>query len=128
MAVVFNGTSFELNLSQKPAAFTVPVVSKITGTEEWTSTQRTLTLLKSTVQKATTALTMAEIFDNVTIGLDKQINDILDADYIASQTVTSHAELIGLTTNINGLSGEETWLLSTAVSYVATVNIFVLAV
>lgn len=127
MAVVFNGTSFELNLSQKPAAFTVPVVSKITG-EEWTSTKRTLTLLKSTIEKATTALTMADIFDNVTIGLDKQINDILDADYIATQTVTSHAELIGLTTNINGLSGDDTWLVNTAVSYVATVNIFVLAV
>lgn len=128
MAVVFNGTSFELNASQKPLAFTVPVVSKITGTEEWTSTRRTLTLLKSTIEKSTTALTMADIFDNVTIGLDKQVNDILDADYIATQTVTSHAELVALTTNINGLSGEGTWLLDTSVSYVATVIIFVLAV
>lgn len=126
MAVVFNGTSFELNSSQKPAGFTVPVVSKITN-PEYVST-KVLSILKVTVDTATTAATMAAIFDDVGIGLDKQVNDIIDADYIASQTVTSHAELIALTTNINGLAGEDTWLKDTVVSYVATVKIFVLAV
>lgn len=126
MAVTFNGTSFELNSSQKPAGFTVPVVSKITN-PEYVST-KVLSILKVTVDTATTAATMAAIFDDVTIGLDKQVNDIIDADYIASQTVTSHAELIALTTNINGLAGEDTWLKDTVVSYVATVKIFVLAV
>ena len=126
MAVVFNGTTFELGNEQKPSGYTVPVVSKITN-EEYVST-KVLSILKATVENATQSTTMTNIFDEATIGLDKQVNDILDADYIASQTVTSHAELIKLTTNIHGLSGSDIWLQDTAVSYLATVKIFVLAV
>ena len=126
MAVVFNGTTNELGANQLPSGYTKPVVSKITG-EEYVSTVE-LSILKATVENATQSTTMTNIFDDATIGIDKQINDNLDADYIATQTVTAHAELIALTTNIHSLSGSGVWLQATAVSYVATVKVFVLAV
>lgn len=126
MAVVFNGTLNNLSNSQLPSGYTVPVVSEITDAE-WVNTV-TLSILKATVDNATQSTTMTNIFDDVAIGIDKQINDNLDADYIASQTVTSHAELIALTTNIHGLSGSGVWLKDTAVSYLATVKVFVKAV
>ncbi len=126
MAVTYNGCTFELGNEQKPSGYTVPVVSKISG-EEWAGTV-VLSILKATVENATQSTTMTNIFDDATIGIDKQVNDNLDADYIASQTVTAHAELIKLTTNIHGLSGSGVWLQDTAVSYLATVKVFVLAV
>ena len=126
MAVIFNGTLNSLTANQKPSGYTDPVVSEITDAE-YTST-KTLSILKATVENATKSTTMTNIFDDVAIGIDKQINDGLDADYIATQTVTAHAELIALTTNIHGLSGSDTWLGNTAVSYVATVKLYVKAV
>ncbi len=126
MAVVYNGCTFELGNEQKPSGFTVPVVSKITDAEYIGTV--VLSILRSTVSNATQSTTMANIFDDGTIGIDKQINDNLDSDYIASQTVTAHAELIALTTNIHGLSGSGVWLQTTAVSYLATVKYYVKAV
>lgn len=123
MAVTFNGTKNSLNSTQKPSGYTDPVVSEISS-PEYTNT-KTFTVLKSTVENATAATTMTNIFNNGTIGLDKQVEDDITADYDATKTVTSYAELTALTTNIASIAGSGDWLKNTAVSYVATVTVYV---
>lgn len=127
MAITNNGTKNSLPSVKIPDGYTLPTVTEFTDFEY----QRTLTLsvLKSTVEDSDPATTMANIFNDASIGLDKQITDIVAADYLASATVTTYAELTALTTNISVVSsGEGTWLTDTAVSYVATVKLYVKAV
>ena len=70
--------------------------------------------------------TITDIFDDAVVGLDKQIEDIVAADFLASATVTTWAELTALTTNQATVSsGDGTWLTNTALSYVATVKLYV---
>ena len=123
MAVTYNGCKNSLSSSQKPSGYTDPVVSEITS-PEYTNT-KTFTVLKATVENATASTTMTNIFDNVTIGLDKQIEDDITADYDATKTVTAYADLTTLTTNFAGMSATGDWLKATAVSYTATVIVYV---
>jgi len=124
MAITNNGTRNSLSSAQKPALYTDPTVTTFADHEY----KRTLTLsvLKATVEAATSAATMTAILDNATIGINKQVSDIIDADYLATATVTTWADLRSLTTNIVDVSsGDGTWLKNTAVSYVATVDLYV---
>lgn len=124
MAITNNGTKNSLGAGKIPTGYTRPTITTFTDWEY----KRTLTLsvLKSTVENATNSTTMTNIFNNATIGLDKQIIDIIAADYLATATVTTYADLTSLTTNIsNESSGNGTWLDDTAVSYVATVDLYV---
>ena len=70
--------------------------------------------------------TMTDIFDDAVVGLDAQVAAIIAADFLASATVTTWAELTALTTNQATVSsGDGTWLTNTALSYVATVKLYV---
>ena len=113
-------------MNQKPTGYTDPTVVEIVDPEY--ENEKVFTVLKSTVENASAAVTMANIFDNVTIGLDKQIEDDITADYDASKTVTAHAELTRLTSNGADITGNADWLKTTAVSYIATVSVFVTVV
>lgn len=126
MAITNNGTQNSLPSAKLPTGYTVPTVTTFTDWEY----KRTLSLsvLKATVENATVATTMTNIFDDATIGLDKQVIDIIAADFLASATVTTYADLVALTTNIVDVSsGDGTWMADTAVSYVATVVLYVKA-
>ena len=124
MAIVHNGTRNSIPAAQKPGAYTSPTITTFT---DWESSSRlTLSILKETVDEATTAATMSAIFDNGTIGIDKQVLDLVTADYISSNTVTAWADCIALTlNNADTSSGEGTWLKDTAASYTATVLLYV---
>lgn len=124
MAITNNGTRNSLSAAQKPAAYTDPTVTTFTDHEY----KRTLSLsvLKATVETATSAATMTAILNNATIGINKQIEDIIAADYLTTPTVTTWADLRALTTNVADISsGDGTWLKNTAVSYIATVDLYV---
>ena len=124
MAITNNGTKNNLSTAQIPSGVTARPITTFTDYES--SAKYELSVLKATVDEATTAATFDAIFDNATIGLDKQILDIVAADYIASQTVTTWASLINLKLNNSTVtSGEGTWLKDTATSYVATVILYV---
>lgn len=124
MAITNNGTKNGLPTTQLPTGYTLPTVTTFTDWEY----KRTLnlTVLKATVENATPSTTMTNIFDNGTIGLDQQIVDIIAADYLATATVTTYAELIGLSNNISNTSdGDGVWLDDIATSYTATVVLYV---
>ena len=85
-----------------------------------------ISILKATVENATQSTSMANIFNNATIGIDKQIEDHINLDFDDGlQTITAYAELTHLTTNIADLGGAGVWLQATAVSYVATITVYV---
>lgn len=123
-AITNNGTRNSLAAAKKPAGYTSPTITTFTDYEY----VRTLTLsvLKSTVDEATSAATMTAIFDDGAVGLDAQVVAIVAADFLTTPTVTTWADLIALTHNeANVTSGDGTWLTDTAVSYVATVKLYV---
>ena len=127
MAITNNGTQNKLSANLLPTAYTAPTITTFT---DW-QYKRTLnlTILKSTVENATASTTMTNIFNDATIGLDKQILDIVAADYLATATVTTFAQLTRLENNISSVnSGDGTWMTDTAVSYTATVDLYVKAV
>ena len=124
MAITNNGTRNSLPSTQLPAAYTSPTITTFT---DWEYRKKyVISVLKATVDEATTAATMTAIFDNATIGLDKQVLDMIALDYVASQTVTTWADLVMLELNNTDVSsGEGTWLKDTATSYSATVILYV---
>jgi len=125
MAIVVNGTKNSLSANEIPSGYTRPTVTEITDYQY--SRSLSLSVLKATVEAATGADTMTAIIANATVGITKQVTDILDADYLATATVTAYADLVGLTHNIAAVNGSGDYLKNTAVSYVCTVNLYVKA-
>lgn len=125
MAIVNNGTKVSLTPATLPTGYTLPTVTEITDYQY----VRTLTLnvLKATVENATKTTTLTNILGDATIGITKQISDILDADYLATATVTAYAELYDISSNIT-TSPTSDFYNNTAVSYVCSVRLYVKAV
>lgn len=123
MAITNNGTKNSLGVSQIPTGYTKPTVTEFSDVEY----PRTVVLnvLKATVENASPATTMANIIANATVGINKQVTDLLAADFLATATVTAYAELIGLSTNFATVSGDADFLKNIAASYVCTVKIYV---
>ena len=126
MAIVNNGTVNSIAVRQLPSGYTRPTVTLIADYHYKRTI--TLTVLKSTVENATASTTMTNIITNGTIGVTKQVDDILAADYLASATVTAYADMRTLTTTLAPTSGSDVWLDDTSVSYSAVVDIYVKAV
>lgn len=124
MAITNNGTRNSLLATQTPSGV---ATRNITTFTDWKYRYKiVLSVLKATVDESTTVATFDAIFDNGTIGLDKQILDLVAADFVASRTVTTWAECIKLETNNTDVSlGTGTWLKDTAESYTATVILYV---
>ncbi len=125
MAITNNGVVNSLPASQLPTGYTRPTVTTFTDWEY----KRTLnlTVLKSTVESATPATTMTNIIENATIGLEKQIVDIIAADYLATATVSTYAVWTVLSNNYADVSGTGDALTDTACSYTCTLTLYVKA-
>ena len=124
MAITNNGTQNSLPSAQIPAGHTRATTTEFS---DWQYKRiLTLSVTKATVDESSADTTMTAIFDNGSIGIDKQITDIIAADYISSRTVTTYATLRALTTNISdSTSGSGTWLKNTAETYECTVDLFI---
>ena len=127
MAITANGVVNALADSALPSGYTRPNITTFAD-HEWTR-ELTLNVLKATVENATEATTMTGILTNVTVGLTKQITDIVAADFLTTPAVTWYARLIELNTNIPvGVEGNFTYLKNTPVSYVCKVVIYLKSV
>lgn len=110
-----------------PSGYTKPNVATFSDYEY----VRTITLnvLKATVEAATASATMTAIFNNATVGINKQIVDIIAADYLATAAVTTYGSLVHLTTNVEvGNFSDPTYLTNAAVNYKCVVKIYVKAI
>jgi hypothetical protein len=125
MAISNLGTINNLPAVKKPAGYVDPIVATFT---DWQYRYvLTLNVLKATVENGTAATTLANIIANATIGLNKQIVDIVAADFLATATVTTYAELYDLNTNYFPQEVDNVYLTSTAPSYVCKVILYVKA-
>ena len=98
MAISNLGAINSLPVAQKPSGYTDPVVATFTDYEYVRTVQ--LSVLKATVEAASAATTMANIFNNATVGINKQVADIIAADFLTTPAVTTYASLTALTTNV----------------------------
>lgn len=125
MAITNNGTKNSLVADHLPSGYTRPTVTTFTDYEY--VRDLTLSVLKATVENATPATTMANIIANGTVGITKQIDDILAADFLSSATVTAYADWIKISHNLATISGTGDYLDNIAMSYVCTVKLYVKA-
>ncbi len=123
MAITLNGTKNELPPSQIPVGYTRPNVATFEDVKY--PTELTLEIDKATVENVDPAVTMANIFNNGTIGIDKQVSDILAADFLGTATITAYATLVALFTNYGDLTATADYLKTVADKYVCTVKLFV---
>lgn len=123
MAITHLGAENNLPAVQLPTGYVKPNIATFEDYEY----PRTLILevLKATVENANPAVTMANIIDNATIGIDKQVEDILAADFLGTATVLSFASLTALNTNFADLKSTADYLKTTAAKYICTVKIFI---
>ena len=119
MAIVNNGVKNSLPDGNLPSGYSKPAVTEFTDFE-WKNDLK-LTVLKSAVENASGAITMAAIVSN----LVAQVDAILAADYIATQTVDAWADLISISNNYKSLRGDADWLTTTVVSYDCTIKFYV---
>ena len=95
MALTFNGTKCSLPAKDVPSGFTYPTVTTFDDAEY--IQERTYSISRATVSNASEATTLTNIFDDVSVGLDKQISDELGLDFDdTAKTVTAWAELKNL--------------------------------
>lgn len=124
MAITNNGTKVSLSTNFLPSGYTAPSTTTFTDYEYVRNI--TLSVTKATVENATKATTLTNIVDDVTVGIDKQITDILAADYLATATVTAFTELYKIGSNIEAGTGSD-FYNNTAVSYTCYVRLYVKA-
>ena len=125
MAIVNNGTVNSLSSELLPSGYTRPVVTVISDYQYMYEVD--LSVLKATVENATKSTTMTNIIADATIGLTKQVTDILAADYLATATVTAYTDWWKVSDNTE-TNITSAFFDNTATSYVCSVRIYVKAV
>lgn len=126
MALTNAGTLVQLPTSRIPTDYTLPTVSSFTDWE-YESSERTLSVLKATVQDSDKATTLANILSNATIGINKQVTDLVTAEFDTSATVTCYTVLTGIDSN-QAASSASDFYTDTAMSYTCTVKFYVKSV
>lgn len=122
MALTNQGTRVSISNQLIPTGFVPPAISTFSDQE----CVRTLSLnvLKSTVENAAKETTLLNIIKDVAIGIEKQVDDIIAADYIATNTVDYWTDFRVLGSNIP-VSKTSDFLNATPVSYIANINIYI---
>ena len=123
MAITNNGTRNNLPQNQIPIGYTRPTVVAVTGVEY--PRDLVLDVLKATVENADPAITMANILNDAAIGITKQVDDILAADFIATNTVDAYSVLHSMETNYGDLDSTGDYLINAAAKYVCKVRLFI---
>lgn len=98
MAITNNGTKVSIGADKLPSGYTKPTVTEFTD-HEYIRTE-TLTVDRATVYSATKTTTMANILANASIGVTKQVTDLVTADFDATNTITIFSDLYDIDTNL----------------------------
>lgn len=123
MAITNNGIKNSLPASQLPDTYTRPTVTTFDDAEY--KGVLNLTIVKATVENADPATTMANIIDNATVGIKKQIDDILTADYASTATGNAYADLVSLRNNMQSMAKGADAYTTATLKYQARVLLFV---
>ncbi len=123
MAINNNGTKNNLPTNQIPVGYTKPTITPVTGVEY--PRELELDVLKATVENVDPVVTMANILNDAAIGINKQIDDILAGDFIATNTVDAYAILYAMETNFGNLDSTGDYLTTAAPKYVCKVRLYI---
>lgn len=124
MPITNLGAQNNLSDLQLPDSYTKPSIATFEDYEYIRTV--VLNIPKSTVETGTAQATMLAIFNNATVGINKQIVDLIAAEFLSTPVVTTFGSLVSLTTNIEvGNFGNQNYLTNQTVAYLATVQIFV---
>lgn len=122
MAVIDNGIKIEIGDSLIPDGFNAPVYTEVSDFEYKREYQ--LSVLKSTVENAAKETTFGNIINDATIGILKQINDLVVADYIGTNTVNYHTVWKSISSNLQRSKAND-FYAATAFSYICIVDVFI---
>lgn len=122
MAVVNNGVKVSIPSILIPSGFVAPVVTEFEDFEY--DRELTLSVLKSTVENASKATTLLNVINNGTIGISKQVEDIITSDYINTNTVTFYTDFLSIS-NSQQVSVTTDFYGNVALSYVVKVKVYV---
>jgi hypothetical protein len=98
MAITNNGTSVSIPTDKLPSGYTRPTVTTFTDYEYLRTA--TLNVDRATVYSATKTTTMAQILSNGTIGVTKQVTDLVTDDFDATGTIAIWTDLYDIDTNL----------------------------
>ena len=118
-----NGTKNSLPAAQIPSGYTRPTVVEVDGKYVY---RIVLDVLKVTVDEATATATMTAIIANGTIGITKQVDDIIADDYLATRTVTIWTDWVALKTNMSPVLADDEFLTDAVTNYECTIDIHIL--
>ena len=121
-----NGTLNEIGDNQLPAGYARPAVVTFADFEYLKTVQ--LSIPKATVENAAAATTLANILANGAVGINKQVTDLITADFDATKTVTIFSRLKSLQNNYQSMAGDSPAFTNAAAAYLATVEIYVKSV
>lgn len=122
MALAAQSTKISLDSTKTPSGFTDPGGSNLSNSSP-TYLNLSLSVLKSTVENATKATTFDNIRDDVTIGIEKQVADLLTANIEnVIQTVTYNIDWKDISLN-QKFSSE--FYSNVAASYICTVDVYI---
>lgn len=125
MAHTHNGTVVQLAEERLPSGYTKPSTTTVSGDNLYVRTDVVLSVTKATVENSTKATTFTNIIDNATVGIDKQVEDLIANDFdVSGNTVTSHAVLKNISLNTDTSPSTEAYT-DTAAAYQCTVDYYV---
>ena len=123
MALVDNGVKVSVHSTLIPSTAATQTVTEFSDVEY--TRDITVTVLKATVQNVDKGVTFDNIIDNVTIGIKKQVTDIMGADYDdVAKTVTYYTEYKSIDSNIN-TNLTSNFYDNVAVSYECKLTVFI---
>lgn len=123
MALVDNGLKVSLDSGQVPAGASTQSVTEFTDHEY--VREEVFNVAKSTVEDASKATTFDNILNDTSVGVKKQVTDLLTADYIGTNTVTYFSEITYITSNIAGNNAASDFYSNAAINYVCIVKIYI---
>lgn len=122
MALVANATKISLNSSKVPSGATDPGGSNLSSAQPKYE-NLALTVAKATVENATKSTTFDNIRTDATIGIEKQVADLLGADMDdTANTITYNIDWKNIESNME-FSRE--FYTDTAAQYICTVDVYV---
>lgn len=121
MAIVNNGTKLKIREDQIPTGFVEPTVASFTDAEY---ARDFVFDVPRTVAAADKAITLTNILTDAVSGINKQVTDIITADYVGTNNVQVYSELTALSHNIQSIASTD-FLGNAAVVYKCTVKTYV---
>ena len=122
MAIADKGIKIEVPAGLVPDDFVPPAYIEVSDFEYKRTYQ--LNVLKATVENADEATTFGSIINNATIGILKQILDLVTADFIGTNTVDYYTIWKVISSNSQRSKGND-FYTATAFSYIVEVEVFI---